>query len=133
MTETDDIFRGYGLEVALNSDDAFSIIRETLTRIGIPSYTNKTLTQSCHIFHKRGRYAIMHFKEMLAYDGKTNNIPEEDLLRRDTITKLLVDWNLITVSDKASILKTDMTNVKVLSAEEKKNWKLQVKYSIGRK
>lgn len=128
-----DIFKGYGLEVELTSADSFSIIRETLTRIGIPSYTNKTLTQSCHIFHKRGRYAIMHFKEMLAYDGKTSSIPEEDLSRRDTIVKLLADWNLIKVVDKAHKLKVDMTNVKVLSAGEKKDWTLNVKYTIGRK
>ena len=52
-----DIFNDYGVKIKLKS--SFTNIREALTRIGIANYKTKTLTQSCHIFHKRGEYAIM--------------------------------------------------------------------------
>ena len=62
MEEQEDIFRGYGVEIELLEDDDFLKIKETLTRIGISSRKEKKLYQSCHILHKRGKYAILHFK-----------------------------------------------------------------------
>ena len=69
MKDTEDIFEGYGVEVSLKQEDDFLKVKETLTRIGVSSRKEKKLYQSCHILHKRGRYAIMHFKELLALDG----------------------------------------------------------------
>ncbi len=130
-----DKFKGYGVRVELKDAETFNIIRETLTRIGIASYKNKSLTQSCHIFHKQGEYTIMHFKEMLAYDGKTSDIPDDDLARRNTIVNLLREWGLIKILDnefdKQPAL--SMTEIKVISAREKADWKLQQKYTIGKK
>ena len=65
-----ELFKGLGVEITLPNPDDFNIIKETLTRMGIASYKNGTLSQTCHIFHRQGRYSIMHFKEMLAFDGK---------------------------------------------------------------
>ena len=66
------------IEVELPDNDSFLKIKETLTRIGISSNKDKKLYQSCHILHKRGKYYIVHFKEMFLIDGKPSNFSEED-------------------------------------------------------
>jgi len=66
--DENDIFEGLGVEILLKSKEDFLKVKETLTRIGISSRTEKKLWQSCHILHKRGKYAIMHFKEMFIQD-----------------------------------------------------------------
>ena len=58
------------IEVELPDNDSFLKIKETLTRIGISSNKDKKLYQSCHILHKRGKYYIVHFKELFALDGR---------------------------------------------------------------
>ena len=85
------------LEVTLKQPDDFLKVRETLTRIGVASRKDKTLYQSCHILHKQGRYFITHFKELFALDGKKATLVENDIQRRNTITILLQDWNLIDI------------------------------------
>jgi hypothetical protein len=91
-------FPGYNpLEVILTETDDFLKVRETLTRIGVASRKDKTLYQSCHILHKQGRYFIVHFKELFALDGKIADLSENDLQRRNTIAKLLVDWGLVEI------------------------------------
>ena len=74
----DDIFDGLGVEVTLKSKEDFLKIKETLTRIGVSSKKENKLFQSCHILHKRGRYAIMHFKEMFILDNLESDISDDD-------------------------------------------------------
>ena len=74
--ENEDIFDGLGVEVKLKNKDDFLKVKETLTRMGVSSKKEKKLYQSCHILHKRGRYAIMHFKEMLDLDGLETDIDD---------------------------------------------------------
>jgi hypothetical protein len=128
-------FPGYiPLEVVLSEPDDFLKVRETLTRIGVASRKDKTLYQSCHILHKQGRYFIVHFKELFALDGKTADLSENDLQRRNTIAKLLVDWGLIVISNAEHF--TDyapLSQIKVISHKEKDDWKLETKYNIGKK
>lgn len=129
-----DIFRGNGVEVALSDPDAFLKIRETLTRIGIPSKKSNTLYQSCHILHKRGRYAIIHFKEMFILDGKYSSLDDDDLDRRNTICKLLADWGLLKVLDENLIIqRAPMSQIKIIPYREKEDWELVSKYSVGTK
>jgi hypothetical protein len=52
------------LEVTLKEPDDFLKVRETLTRIGVASRKERKLYQSCHILHKRGKYYVVHFKEV---------------------------------------------------------------------
>ena len=85
------------IEVRLSEPDDFLKVRETLTRIGVASRKEKKLYQSCHILHKQGRYFIVHFKELFALDGKYANLTSNDIQRRNRITKLLTDWNLIQI------------------------------------
>ena len=96
----EDIFKGVGVEIELPSDDSFLKIKETLTRIGISSRKEKRLYQSCHILHKKGRYAILHFKELFILDGKQNTFTDEDKARRNTIVNLLEEWELLKIVDK---------------------------------
>jgi len=135
MTENTDLFRGYGVEIFLSEDDDFLKIRETLTRIGIASSREKKLFQSCHILHKQGRYAIVHFKELFALDGKPTNFSEEDKGRRNTIVKLLEDWDLLTLKDPDVIdhPMASIKQIKILPFKEKDEWELVAKYNIGKK
>ena len=120
------------VEVLFESDDDFLKIRETLTRIGIASRRDNKLFQSCHILHKRGKYYILHFKELFILDGKKSTITEVDYHRRNTIISLLEEWNLITVIDRDKIEeKLPMNQVKVISFSEKDHWDLIPKYNIG--
>jgi hypothetical protein len=128
-------FPGYiPLEVVLSEPDDFLKVRETLTRIGVASRKDKTLYQSCHILHKQGRYFIVHFKELFALDGKTADLSENDLQRRNTIAKLLVDWGLIVISNAEHFVDyAPLSQIKVISHKEKDDWKLETKYNIGKK
>lgn len=137
MENENDTFLGYGVEVLLEEPDAFLKIKETLTRIGIPgisSAKDKKLYQSCHILHKRGKYAIMHFKELFALDGKYSSLNEEDIARRNMIAHLLEDWGLLTVINSKLIESTaSLSAIKIVPYKEKHNWTLEAKYTIGAK
>lgn len=120
--------------VTLKEEQDFLKIKETLTRIGIASYKEpKTLYQSCHILHKQGKYAIVHFKEMFALDGKQTNFTDEDRFRRNMIANLLQEWNLCTINNPSKIeSSTQSLTVKVIPFKEKNSWVLESKYSIGK-
>ncbi len=120
------------VEIFLSEPDDFLKVRETLTRIGVASRKEKKIYQSCHILHKQGSYFIVHFKELFALDGKHTNITLNDIQRRNRITKLLSDWNLVHLADEESILDVAPLNqIKVLSYKEKGEWILEPKYNIG--
>ena len=122
------------LEIKLVEPDDFLKIRETLTRIGVASRKDKILYQSCHILHKQGRYFIVHFKELFALDGKQADLTENDLQRRNTVSKLLSDWGLISIiQPKYFDDVAPLSQIKVLSFKEKDEWTLQTKYNIGKK
>lgn len=124
------------IEVKLVESDNFLLVKETLTRIGIASRKDNTLYQSCHILFKQGRYFIVHFKEMFLLDGKKNtDFSENDIARRNTIIKLLQDWELIEVIDPSKIEDPiiPISHLKILSFKEKNNWNLVPKYNIGAK
>ena len=120
------------LEISLKEPDDFLKVRETLSRIGVASRKEKKLYQSCHILHKKGRYFIVHFKELFALDGKQTNLSENDIARRNTIAKLLADWNLVEVLGVPEPV-APLSQIKVLSYREKADWTLETKYNIGKK
>ena len=122
------------VEVTLREPDDFLKVRETLTRIGVASRKEKKLYQSCHILHKQGRYYIVHFKELFALDGKRANLTLNDVQRRNRITQLLVDWELISVVKSEAIEDVSPLNqIKVIAYKEKTEWTLEAKYNIGKK
>jgi hypothetical protein len=119
----------------LKKDDDFLKVRETLTRIGVASIKEKKLYQSCHILHKQGKYYIVHFKELFALDGKPTNFSEEDQARRNTISNLVDQWDLIDLVDQSKTSENiaPLNQIKVLPFKEKGEWELVAKYNIGRK
>ena len=120
------------LEIDLLDEQNFLKIKETLTRMGVVSHRDKTLYQSAHILHKKGRYYIVHFKELFALDGKPFDLSEEDYERRNNIALLLQDWNLGKILNKEISEKELKTNnLKIISFKEKHEWKLQPKYNMG--
>lgn len=133
-SEYDNVFRGLGVEINITDND-FLKIKETLTRIGIASNKQKILYQSCHILHKKGRYGILHFKELFILDNKSSDIDESDYKRRNYIVKLLTDWNLIKIAPSNYVENTDkdiVKNLKVLPFGDKASWNLVTKYRIGK-
>jgi hypothetical protein len=122
------------IEVTLAKEDDFLKIRETLTRIGVSSQKNKTIYQSCHILHKKGKYYITHFKELFALDGKPSNFGDEDRGRRNTIANLLAEWGLVTLVDteKSKDPVAPLSQIKILPYKEKREWNLEPKYNLGK-
>jgi len=131
--DDEDIFQGLGVEIKLNSEDDFLKVRETLTRMGVSSRKEKKLYQSCHILHKRGRYAIMHFKELFELDGLDSNISDNDVGRRNTIAKLLDEWGLLKVIEEFEDDEpmATVSQIKIISYKDKDDWELIPKYHIG--
>ena len=129
MNNNNNIFCDFGVEILLKEQEDFLKIVETLTRVGVLSKDN-TLTQTCHILHKRGQYAIFHFKELFHLDGiSKSEITEEDISRRNGIVNLLLEWNLCTIvgeKPEGSLQKT-----KILSFKDKANYSLKKNYTIG--
>jgi hypothetical protein len=123
------------VEITLNEKDDFLKVRETLTRIGVASKKEKVLYQSCHILHKRGKYYIVHFKELFSLDGKPTDLSENDIARRNTITNLLQDWELLKIVNVDMTKETTvyLSQIKILSHKEKDDWELIAKYNIGKK
>ena len=104
------------------------------TRIGVASKKSNTLFQSCHILHKQGKYYIVHFKELFALDGKQTDLNEDDISRRNTIAKLLAEWDLVSVVNETQLDPADsMSSIKVIPFNQKSEWELVAKYNIGKK
>jgi hypothetical protein len=123
------------LEIRLKAEDDFLKVRETLTRIGVSSKKENKLYQSCHILHKRGKFYIVHFKELFALDGLPTDIDDTDIGRRNTIANLLEEWGLVEIVDskKASEPIVSLAQMKIISHKDKQNWELVPKYHIGKK
>ena len=131
--ESEDLFEGYGVEITLKERDDFLKVKETLTRLGVSSRRENKLYQSCHILHKRGKYAILHFKELFSLDGLDSDISDTDIGRRNTIVKLLEQWKLISIVDESMVSEpiAPLSQIKIIPHKEKNEWKLTTKYSIG--
>jgi len=123
------------IEVTLNEPDDFLKVRETLSRIGVASKKDKILYQSCHILHKRGKYYLVHFKQMFLLDGKSSDFSDEDRARLNTICNLLQEWKLINLvnPDKTKEPVAPLSMIKIISHKERGEWNLVAKYNIGKK
>lgn len=116
-------------EVQIAQKDDFLKIAETLTRIGITSRDN-TLTQTCHILHKKGKYYICHYLELFQLDGYDRKLEKEDLERRNGIVKLLAEWKLLTTVNP--IGEANLSRVKVVSYRDKSKYSLKSNYTVGK-
>lgn len=121
------------LEVRLREKEDFLKIVETLTRIGI-STRDKKLVQTCHLFHKRGRYYVCHFKELFRLDGvDKTDITDEDVLRRNAIAKLLEEWGLCNILQKERAEPSSLDRIKIVPFSKKNEYTLKQNYTIGKK
>lgn len=123
------------VEVELKEQDDFLKVRETLTRIGVSSRKEKVLYQSCHILHKRGKYYLVHFKELFLLDNKPSNLSENDIQRRNAIADLLEEWGLLKILNPA-IMENNIApihQIKIIAFKDKDEWDLVTKYNIGKK
>jgi hypothetical protein len=139
------------IEVELDNQEAFLLCKETLTRVGISSNKDKKLYQSCHILHKKGKYYLVHFKELFILDNRASGLDNEDLSRRNTIAKLLHEWGLCKIvgteyvgedvetgkkiykyPQKMSVF-CPLNKIKIIPYADKGNWDLVTKYTIGKK
>ena len=115
-------------------EDGFRKVKETLERMGIPKREQNVLIQTAHILHKQGQYYICHFKELFALDGKTAELSEEDIGRRNLIVKYLTDWGLIKpITDNSQRPMCSPRRLKVIKHADRENWDFESKYSIGNK
>jgi|TARA_R110000824_G_scaffold43265_3_gene126813 hypothetical protein len=129
-----DIFKGLGVRVKLEDEDDFLIVKETLTRMGVSSRKENKLFQSCHILHKKGEYAIVHFKELFILDKLESNISESDIARRNLIAKLLEEWELCDILDPEKIKDpiANIKQIKIIPHKQKSEWELIPKYHLGK-
>lgn len=128
------LFRSF-VEIELFEPDDFLKIKETLTRIGVASRHTKTFYPSCHILYssKRNKYFIVHFKELLALDGKCESIPDEDIRRRNSIASLIEKWGLCKIVSNNIDSQIPLDNLHILRYNEKKDWNIVPKYRLGNK
>jgi len=126
------IFNDVGVHIKLFDDEDFMVVRETLSRIGVSPKGKNVLYQSCHLIHKDGIYIVAHFKELFALDGLPSNTTDEDLERRNTIVKLLEDWELLEIIDKDKIKnQMPINGIKIVKYNDKENWELIPKFNPG--
>lgn len=120
------------IEVKLIDPQSFLKIKETLTRIGTPDYDHpQTVYQLCHVLHKRGRYFVVHYKEMYALDQQTAKLLYSDIAKRNTIIDLLEQWGLITTDPTADIHPlSDLSEIKIVPHKDKKKYTLVAKYQF---
>jgi len=121
------------IEIKLGNPDDFLKIKETLTRIGVSSRHENKLYQSCHILHKKGKYYIVHFKELFKLDGLPTQISENDIGRRNVIAKLLEEWELLEIVnyDDTEEPIVGIGQIRIIPHRDKKDWELIPKYHLG--
>jgi hypothetical protein len=122
-----------GIGVKLKED--FSVVRETLERIGIINRNKKEFYPSCYCVATASPdlYRIAHFKELFLLDGKTANIEPLDTARLKTIVYLLKDWNLVELIDSNEVDEILSEKITVLKRSEKKDYNIIHKFKFYKK
>jgi hypothetical protein len=122
-----------GITVKLKED--FSVVRETLERIGIINKKTKTFYPSCYCVEAKqnGMYKIVHFKELFPLFNRTSDFGEVDKLRRKTITHLLKNWNLIEIVNTDDVDEILSEKIAVLKHSEKKEYTIVHKFKFSSK
>lgn len=118
-----------GIAVKLKKD--FSIIRETLERIGIKNTHKKCFYPSCYCVETKvdSIYRIVHFKELFTLSDRETTFSNDDQLRLNTVVVLMVNWRLIDViEDVGEILVEKLT---VLKHTEKPIYSIVHKYKFN--
>lgn len=120
-----------GIRIKLKKD--FSIIRETLERIGVKNKKTMTFYPSCYCIETKTEnvYRIVHFKELFPLFNRTTTFDNVDKIRRNTIIILLEGWNLIDILDKSEIDEMMVDKLPVLKHEEKSKYNIIHKFKFS--
>lgn len=122
-----------GIAVKLKED--FSVVRETLERLGIANRKKKTFFPSCYCVETRepGVYKIVHFKELFPLFQRKSTFDEVDKIRLKTIVHLLKNWNLVEIINSDDIDEILSEKITVLKHDEKKHYEIIHKFKFSRK
>lgn len=113
-----------------------SIIRETLTRIGIIDKKQKKIYQSCHLIEQFDTFYLAHFKQLFVMSRSKNgfpgfgNVSMEDIDRRNSIAFLLAKWNMIKII-KPEEIDPHNTRVDVVSHKDAGEYAKIRKFNIN--
>jgi hypothetical protein len=113
-----------------------SIIRETLTRIGIVDKKQKKIYQSCHLIEQFDTFYLAHFKQLFVMSRSKNgfpgfgNVSMEDIDRRNSIAFLLAKWNMIKII-KPEEIDPHNTRVDVVSHKDAGEYAKIRKFNIN--
>ena len=113
-----------------------SIIRETLTRIGIVDKKQKKIYQSCHLIEQFDTFYLAHFKQLFVMSRSKNgfpgfgNVSMEDIDRRNSIAFLLTKWNMIKII-KPDEIDPHNTRVDVVSHKDAREYVKIRKFNIN--
>lgn len=120
-----------GIKVTLKED--FSVVRETLERMGIRNNKTKNFYPSCYCVETKeeGVYKIVHFKELFPYVNRETTFNDEDLIRLKTITHLLDSWGIVELIDDIDEIMTE--KITVLPHSEKRNYNIVHKFKFIKK
>ena len=117
-----------GIKVKLKKH--FSVVRETLDRMGTINKDEKILNPSCYLLHKQGEYYIIHFKNLLLMDGLETEYSEDDNIRQTSIAQLLEDWGLVEIVNEEQLTE-ECVFIFVLPHSKKYEYRIIHKYKIG--
>ena len=120
-----------GISVTLKKD--FSVVRETLERIGIINHKTKSVFPSCYCVESKeqGIYRIVHFKELFPLFGRETTYSESDAIRRNTVVVLLKNWGIIDVVDITEVEQIQSQKLDVLKHSEKSGYTIQHKFKFN--
>lgn len=120
-----------GIAVQLKKD--FSIVRETLERIGIVNQKTKTIYPSCYCVESKeaGIYKIVHFKELFPLFGRDTNFDQMDKVRRNTATILLKNWGLVDIIDNSEIDEILSEKISVVKYRDKPEYTVIHKFKFS--
>jgi hypothetical protein len=122
-----------GVPVRLKED--FSVVRETLERVGVINKKKKIFIPSCYVVGTDDEdvYRIVHFKELFPLVGRETNYSEDDEARRNTIVFLLKNWNLIEPIDQKDISTYLGKKIPVLPHDQKNEYNIIHKFKFSKK
>jgi len=119
-----------GIKVTLNKN--YSLVAETLERMGIKNSQVKKFFPSCYCIEEEdGTYCLYHFKELFVKEGKESDYNDVDELRRNTIAYLLKNWGIIDFTEEIDEILVQ--KIDVLNHTEKKNFRICHKYYFKKK
>lgn len=131
LSVEEEILQGF-IEVEVSLENA-PRVRETLKRIGILSKADNHLFQSCHLFKKKDRFYLTHFKEMYILNGTHSSFNEDDRGRRSKIATLLEKWGLLKILNPEMLGEIPTEKITIISHKDKANYVLIKKYNFDLK